>query len=281
MKKIILCSIISFLALFITCTICKKINNAGDEEKYTILKSKGFMENEKRLEPVILSSDEELFALRSINMKNTIAAVNKKGEFCLLEIDNDGDAAVEPIVPGFPHGLSPGLGDDYYTDVKNNVMWVAYGMAIYVLDIKSEKTGESGIIGDMINPVFMVNPQDVSIFTEVGSLNEDEPCFFVLFNLSKNEIIYKRYCPLGVFYPYKNELLFCEILDNKYKWQMRDYKFNKIKKNELTKKLTDFQMDVESTIRNYNMDKRMMIGIPDNAKAPYFYDSFLNVGIFC
>ncbi len=68
---------------------------------------------------------------------------------------------------------------------------------------------------------------------------------------------------------------------------MRDYKFNKIKKNELTKKIKNFKKDIDYTIKNYNMDKRMMIGIPvkdipDQSSSYYLIrwdENFKNVKI--
>ena len=80
----------------------------------------------------IIKTDKSILAITAINMKNTLGALNRKGEYNLLTIDNDGNINMHVVHPGHPEKKSL----DLHSDSENNIMWVVRGRGIYFLDLE-------------------------------------------------------------------------------------------------------------------------------------------------
>ena len=192
--------LICFFFLF-NCTEEKK-ELSVEEIKY-IYEKRGYTDMKNRLKPEIIRNPHNTVVMLGVNIENTICTMNDKAEFCLLKFDNNGVSGIDVIVPGFP-GI---FGNTCYSDNENNVVWMKNGRGLYALDIKTKQSAHSVITNDYtveIRPDFLADPKENIIFIDIVP-PWPEFNHFVLFNIMKNEIIFKSREYGGQFFPFKNK----------------------------------------------------------------------------
>ena len=256
-KKIVLFIIIIFLTSCVT-------------RKDVIYYYKGFLGDsmKKKLKPMILPNFKPIEEILGINKQNYLAAINKKGEFCLLEIDEAGVIIdMNPIIHSFPSDF----GSSYHSDNEHNVLWQIEGRGFTVLDIKTEATGDCIVsynADDKVLNSFLVDADNKIFLIDMSRLDRNTLCsikgfLYVLYDLNKNKIIFESPIYGGTVYPFNNNLLFCEYIGEKHdmlKWYIIDFYLDNKKENKLTKKLTKMQIKAWDRSKTIHTGRRMMLG---------------------
>jgi len=246
----------------------------GEKAIQNIYQSKGY-ENQmvKRLKPVIIKTNFQILDVESIGIPGCLATTSKKSEFALLHIDEAGTITVDPVVPGFPGKL----GQNLITDGVHNAIWMTRGRGFYVLDMETKKTGHiivSNNGNDSISTTYLFDPEKKHFFIKVMPPYPVQ-FYYILYDLFENKEVINSKQYNGRLYPYtKGNFLFCEFTgDNNeiVSWKIVDKEFNVIETNNLTDKLTEFQIDVYPRTKAFHMQKRIMFGTSRPMEKLTFY----------
>lgn len=236
-----------------------------DEEKQQIFNEKGFNSMKKRLKPEIIQTDKSILAITSINMKNTLGALDRNGEFCLLTIDNDGIIDINVVLPGHPEKKS----FDLYSDSINNNMWVVRGRGLYFIYLETKNTAHVIASNDgngAIYTVFTAYPKERImgiVFTNCSGCSTN----LLLYDLPGQKRINELNIGSGRVYPYyDNKILTCfyEKKDGKKTkiWNFYGY-FAKgladLYTDKLIEQLTKTQMDSWQKSKTIHLEKQMML----------------------
>jgi hypothetical protein len=249
---------IYIILITLLCSACIQNNKSKAENKEG--------KTMKRLEAYIVKIPKEINGLAGLNIKNTLATINDKGEFAFIRIADNGTVDIDPIVPGFPGDF----GAKFYSDSENNVLWMIRGRGFYCLDIETKKTGHctASIDGNAkILTNFLADPVKKIFYIEIAPPYPLRS-YYVLYDLLKNNIDFRSRRFDGIMYPfYDNTFLFCEFIEEKdielLKWQIVDHKYSqetKSKENKLVKELTKMMIDINPDTKTIHLGKRMMIG---------------------
>jgi hypothetical protein len=181
---------------------------------------------------------------------------------------------IEVIVPGFP-GI---FGNTCYSDSEHNVVWMKNGRGLYGLDVETKEHAHSVITNDYtveIRPDFLADAEENIIFIDIVP-PWPEFNHFVLYNINKNEIIFKSEEYGGQFFPFKNKTMFFSrniTINEKdgYEWQIVDFSFKKVEENTLTKNLSKFAIDAWPHSKTIHVAKRILFGNSEaTGKLVYF-----------
>ena len=210
--------LILLLILIISLTFCTNTKREHEE----ILLKKGYIDMEKRLKPEIVQINKFIDGLWGLNLRNKVGTVNEKGEFCLLELEENYNIKLEVISPGFP----PYLSDKYYSDNEHNMIWMLGGRGFYALDLETKETrhlvvsyfGDDGILNS-----FLADPEKKIFFIEVVQYNLNPTQYYILYDFIQDKIIFESPIFKGLMFRfYDHHLLYCEFIkvEGKYirKW---------------------------------------------------------------
>lgn len=207
----------------------------------------------KRLEPVIIESEYEIYEIGEIKKKNCFGTMTENGDFAIGKIGNDGVVSVEPIVEGFPPNDSFG---GFTTDPFGSMMWVIDGREIVVIDADTKKTGKAltSPDGDAgLRSINVVDRDKKQMIIRVIMHGSDES-YYLIYDLNENRIIYKSSKIIGFPYPLSpGKLLFWHYVPyvkggekfHKEWFSITDLFEKEDVKNELTKKLNKSKIQLD------------------------------------
>jgi hypothetical protein len=226
------------------------------------------------LEPTLVVADHKILKLASLSIDNTFAAVID-GQFVEVMFSTKEKMEIKPIVPGFPNDI----GDIFYSDPQNNVLWITSGRGISTLDITTKKTSEAILSyygNDNLSPGSYLIPYDKKvIFVNIAHIDaffggKRPGDNFVLFDYLNNKVDFtSKGFGGGMVAISKDRFLFLESLKdtngNKFwKWKITDRKIEKSEENKLTIKLNETKLNIEFfQSKSYNLEKRIMFGWKD------------------
>ena len=157
-----------FYIIFFTLFFCSCTDNKLTETEYShILQEKGLNEMDASLKPLILKSKQEFQGLYEIGKKNCLAALNSKGEFCVLDIDKVGQIKVDTIKWGFPDA-SVSRCD---SSPEHNMLWAIRVRGLFILDINSKQSrfcSASGESNANILGVQLIDPEKKIFLIELA-----------------------------------------------------------------------------------------------------------------
>ncbi|MCP4134986.1 MAG: hypothetical protein GY754_28690 [bacterium] len=168
------------------------------------------------------------------------------------------------------------MGQEFFSDSENNLMWMKRGRGFYALDVESKKSGHTVASGDgdqWIHNAFVADPEKKIFFIELASPPPD-PKTYLLYDLLTDTDVFTSPEYDGVMFPLSSSLLlYCEFYEkfgkSMLKWQVVDTHFNKQKDNKLTKRLTKMQIYVWAHSKTFHFNKRMMFGTGKNPLDKY------------
>ena len=180
---------IFLLFLFICCNNSSKVT----EEEYNIIYTeKGFYDMEESLKPLILNSKKRFYGLYEINKANSVATLNKNGDYSILTIDKYEQVEINTIKYGFPKSKV----SKSFSAPEYNIIWGKRVRGLYILDIETKETrfcsasGESNaeILGvqiiDFDKKFFLIELVDHAI-------KKGPYCFYVIYDFINDKIIYE------------------------------------------------------------------------------------------
>lgn len=247
---------ILILTTLISLPICGKPNM----EKYTE-EIHQIMEIDKmpeRLEPTVIRTSTEVNDIAGINIPNTVAILNGKGEIALLKFDDDFNTIEEVPVPGFP-----GAWGKLETDPEHKLAWLRRGSGNYFLDTETKKTGHcvSKFPGSKVLQVILAEPENMKWVIIYGQIGANMIDVYDLHNDKKETL---EGVITGKVWNYHDKLLLnSENEKGVYDWLLTDTyisTFPEPKEHELTKKMTKLGIDIDYESKPYSLASRTMIG---------------------
>ncbi|MBN1700204.1 MAG: hypothetical protein JW881_22020 [Spirochaetales bacterium] len=229
---------------------------------------------QKRLKPEVIRTDAVIRGITGVNIKNSVGALNETGEFCLLEIDEEGNTELNAVLPGHPENKSLNLNSDN----EHNIMWIVRGRGVYFLDLESKKTAHITASNDgngKILSVFTTDPEK----RIMGITYTNCPGCAVnltFYDLKKRETIGEVVLGPGKAFPYYDNTVLCVYTkpDRTRWWFACGYDAKKpedLFEDRLTRKLTETQMDAWHRSDAIHPAKRILIcSVLVNGKAAYF-----------
>ena len=245
--------------LFFSCNPVK----VTEEEKQQIFNEKGFNEMKKeRLKPELYKHKYNIIDIVDINIPNTMAGLNGKGEFIFIRFDDEGEISVTPIVKGFP-----GTGGQLYSDNENNIIWIIRGRGLYVLDIPTKLHAHVilGLYGKVITTIVINAEKKIMGATTLSA--GAEGFGYHIIDIKKQESTLASGLKNTIYPFYDDYILFPRKLKNekseKIKWVLFHYDIANeriVKHNKLTEELTKYQMRFYWNSKVYHLKKRIMLG---------------------
>lgn len=232
---------------------------------------------QERLKPTVLPVPGDVYDIAGIDIPNTVAIMNGKGEIALLSFDENLKPKVEVPVPGFPDG---GM---LYTDPEYRFAWARKGSGTYFLDTETKQTGHcvSMFMGSKVYQVVLADPKEkiwLILYGQMGGNLIDE------FNLNENKKKSFDEGLEGFVYQFSTENL---LVHSENEFHIRDWVFSSISldkfyqpdENEITKKMTELAISVSKDYKKYSLRSRFMIGTTTKIKVPYFNGTYIPVTI--
>jgi hypothetical protein len=223
------------------------------------------------IEPTLIAADHQILKLASLSIDNTFAAI-VDGQFVEVVLSKKEKVEIKPIVPGFPNDI----GDIFYSDPPNNVLWITSGRGISSLDIATKKTSEAILSyygNDNLSPGSYLIPYNKKvIYVNIAHIDayfggKRPGDNFVLFDYLSNKVDFtSKGFDGGMVAISKDRFLFSESLkdstgNKSRKWKITDKNMEVNEENKLTKKLNEVKIKIEYfQSKSYNLEKRMMFG---------------------
>lgn len=212
----------------------------------------------ERLKPNVIRTKTEVNDIAGINIPNTVAILNSKGEIALLKFDDDFNTTEEVPVPGFP-----GAWGKLETDPEHKLTWLRRGSGNYFLDPETKKTGHcvSKFPGSKVYQVILAEPENRKWMIVYGQMGGRKIDSYSLIDDSK------KYLGLisGRLWAYSNNRVLANTtsISEEGDWRFTDSKISyptEPKEHELTKKMTNLGVDLVNDSKPYNLKSRTMIG---------------------
>lgn len=231
----------------------------------------------ERLKPTILPIPGEIYDIAGIDIPNTVAIKNGKGEIALLSFDEKMRSKVEVPVPGFPGG---GM---LYTDPEHKFVWTRRGSGTYFLDTQTKQTGHcvSMFMGSKVYQVILADPEEKVWLIVYGQMGGN---LIDVFNLATDTKKTLEGAIGGLVYSFdsKRVLVNSENKHNKKDWVFTSTlitDFKNPEEFELTKKMTELEIRLDYELKKYSLRSRFMIGRTSRILNPISKDSDTQVTI--
>ncbi len=216
---------------------------------------------EERLEPTVIKTKTKISDLVGINIPNTIAILNGKGEIALLRFDENMKATEEVISAGFP-----GHWGQLESDPEQRFVWLRRRSGTYFADTETKETGHCVTMfpGSKVYQVVLINPEKRRWYIIYGQMGAS---LITEYSLDTDEGIVKEYGIVGDLWSFSDN----RILSNtEYSGKGRDWRIT-TEENVfyppdpelygLTQKMTNMdRLYISFRVKPYSLISRTMIG---------------------